>query len=631
VPSIPRPSTSAPRLARRETLPACDWERRHRRLVVLLWAHVAALPLLSVLLGSAGSPLHVAGHAAPAALCALLACAPLPRRARALTAAAGLLTCSATLVHVAPAVTEAHFHFFVVMALLCLYEDAALYGVALLYVVVHHVGVGLLAPGEVFADGRDVVVWSLVHAGAILAASVVNVGVVQLNQDLRERSARAERRLRRVLAVAAEGVIELDAAGRVRFANPAAGAILGCAPERLEGRAAHEIFPQGAFGETFAVRAGGGVVEVECAAGGHARPGDEDGALIVTFHDITRRRRAERDAEVQFAATEVLAASAGLDDAGPALLGVLGEELGWDVGVLWRADHDGTLRRQALRLAHPGLARRAEHVCAAVEQGDGSLAGEALRAGEALWLGDLDGGELAERLQVAEGVALPLHADGAALGVLEFFSTAPRPVDAAERRLVGQVASQLAGFMDRVRRAERAVLLERAALSDALTGLPNRRALDQRLPLALADAARAGEPMCVALLDLDHFKAFNDTHGHPQGDALLREVAVAWSSELREGDVLARYGGEEFALLLPGCSEADARAVAERLLAATPRGQTTSVGVASSAGRADAAAVLAAADEALYAAKRAGRARVHVAPERRFQRRLAAVEGLRAA
>ncbi len=90
-----------------------------------------------------------------------------------------------------PGTTEAHFHFFVVMGLLCLYEDGALYGLALLFVVGHHAAVGLLVPGEVFAERRDVLAWSLVHAAAILAASVVNVAVLRLNEDLRERSARS--------------------------------------------------------------------------------------------------------------------------------------------------------------------------------------------------------------------------------------------------------------------------------------------------------------------------------------------------------------------------------------------------------------------------------------------------------
>jgi len=622
VPAL-RPSALRDRLPRGETLPAADWERRHRRLLALLWACAAVLPLLALVLDGVTAPLHLAADLAAPVLCALAAGLPVGRRLRALAVAVGLLACTAILVHHAPGTIEVHFAFFVVMALLCLYEDWVLYATALLFVLAHHLLLGLVAPGDVFGDGRDPLVWALVHAGAILAASLVNIGVVRFNQDLRERSACAERRLRRVVAVAAEGIVELDAAGRVAFANPAAGSILGCPPERLLGRSARELFPEGAFGETVAVRCDGRRVDVECAAGGGAS------SVIVTFHDTSRRRRAERAAEVQAAATEVLATSASLDDAAPALLRVLAEQLGWDVALLWSPADDGTLHRQVLRLADPALAEGAELLCAAVERRtDSSLAGRALRAGHPLWLADLraagDGDGVADELGLAAGVALPLRAGGAELGVLEFFATGPREVDAAERRLVAQLGAQLAGFLDRVDRAERAALLEEAALADALTGLPNRRALDGRLPLALEASGHGDDPLCLALIDLDHFKAYNDGHGHPEGDALLREAAVAWSGELRDGDVLSRYGGEEFALLLPRCAPEHARGVVERLLAATPRGQTASAGIASSRGRRDAAELLRAADDALYAAKRGGRAQVVLAPERRFARSTAA-------
>jgi diguanylate cyclase (GGDEF)-like protein len=141
--------------------------------------------------------------------------------------------------------------------------------------------------------------------------------------------------------------------------------------------------------------------------------------------------------------------------------------------------------------------------------------------------------------------------------------------------ITGVFLDALAG---RVRR--QSARLEELALTDALTGLPNRRAWEQRLPGELARAARDGSPLCLALLDLDHFKAFNDRHGHPAGDALLRDAAAAWSRELRAGDLLARYGGEEFVLVLPNCAAHEAEAIAERVRARTPAGETCSIGVA---------------------------------------------------
>jgi diguanylate cyclase (GGDEF)-like protein len=116
--------------------------------------------------------------------------------------------------------------------------------------------------------------------------------------------------------------------------------------------------------------------------------------------------------------------------------------------------------------------------------------------------------------------------------------------------------------------------------------------------------------VCVAMIDLDRFKRFNDELGHQAGDRLLKEAAAAWRSELRSTDTLARYGGEEFAALLPGCDPDQGVRLLERLRAATPAGQTCSAGVASWDGTEDAAALVARADAALYEAKSAGRDRV---------------------
>jgi diguanylate cyclase (GGDEF)-like protein len=118
----------------------------------------------------------------------------------------------------------------------------------------------------------------------------------------------------------------------------------------------------------------------------------------------------------------------------------------------------------------------------------------------------------------------------------------------------------------------------------------------------------------LALLDVDHFKRFNDTHGHQAGDLLLKSAAAAWKAQLREGDMLARYGGEEFTALLVGCSQAEAVVVLERVRAATPLGETVSVGIAQWDGRQTPEQLIGLADEALYQAKHQGRNRVVAAP-----------------
>lgn len=149
--------------------------------------------------------------------------------------------------------------------------------------------------------------------------------------------------------------------------------------------------------------------------------------------------------------------------------------------------------------------------------------------------------------------------------------------------------------------------LETLVEQDALTGIVNRRGLDRRLPHELGRAAREGQPLALVMIDLDHFKRFNDLRGHAAGDSLLRELAAAWQPELRAGDLFARYGGEEFTLALPQTDAAEAAALIERLRGRVPAGQTFSAGVAVWDREESAAALLARADAALLTAKRAGR------------------------
>jgi diguanylate cyclase (GGDEF)-like protein len=155
--------------------------------------------------------------------------------------------------------------------------------------------------------------------------------------------------------------------------------------------------------------------------------------------------------------------------------------------------------------------------------------------------------------------------------------------------------------------------LTELARVDGLTALPNRRAWDEELVKGLHRARRTAQPCAVALLDLDHFKRYNDTHGHLAGDTLLRATAQGLAARLRAGDLIARYGGEEFALLLHGCDGANALKFFERLHGASREGQTFSAGVAESDGKEEGAEVVQRADEALYRAKAGGRNRTVLA------------------
>jgi diguanylate cyclase (GGDEF)-like protein len=203
----------------------------------------------------------------------------------------------------------------------------------------------------------------------------------------------------------------------------------------------------------------------------------------------------------------------------------------------------------------------------------------------------------------------PILHDETVIGVLAVgWSQAERAAPRLARRLMPLIATEAA---ESIERADLVTHLAGLALTDTLTGLGNRRAWDGWIDYALRDAATGGDPrVAIALLDIDHFKAFNDERGHQDGDRLLKEAGAGWRAELRPGDRLARYGGEEFAVLLPGCDEFCAAIVIERLRAAMPAGQTCSAGIAGWDGSEDAADLVARADEALYAAKQSGRDRV---------------------
>lgn len=161
-------------------------------------------------------------------------------------------------------------------------------------------------------------------------------------------------------------------------------------------------------------------------------------------------------------------------------------------------------------------------------------------------------------------------------------------------------------------------IMEDAANQDALTGLPNRRAILAALEAALVSGAATQAPVGVLMIDVDHFKQINDRFGHVAGDQALLWVAQSLRGQLRSEDRVGRYAGDEFLAVLPGSSEGEARQIAERLCERVhqaargdPRRPTLTIGVAASDdGEASAEALIEIADRALYRGKQAGRGRV---------------------
>jgi diguanylate cyclase len=189
---------------------------------------------------------------------------------------------------------------------------------------------------------------------------------------------------------------------------------------------------------------------------------------------------------------------------------------------------------------------------------------------------------------------------------------------------IGVAVSALLGALILVwSRNERMQRLEREAGEDALTGLKNRRRFEEDVRSAMARRRRDSGTGALLMLDLDHFKEVNDTHGHPAGDRLIEEVAQVLRRRSRAGDIVARLGGDEFAVVLPHCTLAEATVVAEALVAAIRQHDptldgidpvTASIGVAMFGGdpRMSYATLLSEADTAMYAAKDGGRDGVRV-------------------
>ncbi|MFN8066176.1 MAG: sensor domain-containing diguanylate cyclase [Vicinamibacterales bacterium] len=238
---------------------------------------------------------------------------------------------------------------------------------------------------------------------------------------------------------------------------------------------------------------------------------------------------------------------------------------------------------------------------------------------------------------VAEGgrssLTCPLIIDGVPLGVLFFTSREPGAYTPDHQAIFRQIATQVALVIQRSRSyddllasnhrlVEQTQRLHVVATMDPLTGVLNRRAIEAALSRAWRGWQEAGTPFGLIMCDIDHFKAVNDTHGHPAGDAVLRAVASCASSIVRPTDAFGRYGGEEFLIVVNQCArQADVHALANRLRAAVEAVRVPDLGldVTASFGavhgsHADSAeALVRMADAALYEAKRTGRNRVVLA------------------
>jgi diguanylate cyclase (GGDEF)-like protein len=312
---------------------------------------------------------------------------------------------------------------------------------------------------------------------------------------------------------------------------------------------------------------------------------------------------------------------------------------------IFLAGHDGRLALRA-RVGPPS--RVSER--GALPEGP-SVTLRAFRTGEAQFVPDvhLDPDYCLGSERVRAEFALPIRLQGRLLGVISMQSASAESFSADNRRMLEALGAQVAGAIHLVGAARRLgevnrlledrslelqsanaqlrqanIALERLSQRDGLTGIANRRRFDARLNSLWRMQSGAAEPLAVLLVDIDHFKAYNDGYGHLAGDDCLRRVALALGGV---DDEIARYGGEEFVLLLLTGDRAEVTVMANRLHAAVaalelehvhaPSGRVSvSVGAAmiASAASGPSDRLLAAADAALYEAKGLGRDRVVVAP-----------------
>ncbi|WP_432507225.1 GGDEF domain-containing protein [Kineococcus arenarius] len=327
---------------------------------------------------------------------------------------------------------------------------------------------------------------------------------------------------------------------------------------------------------------------------------------------LHRVRRQAAEADERTAHVEVLAAVARQlytsDDVRADICAAARQVSGADMAYLLEPDGCGNLVTTAAAASPDGP--QVPPVTFSLD-GEPSLTVRAFRGHELVFVGDVaehagTSQRVVQGLRIAAAAWQPVHTGAEqAIGVLAL--AWHRPVAALQQHLPAMLQTLASEAGAAIERGDLLVRLAGAVGRDALTGLANRMRWDETATAEIARAARHGLPLTFALIDLDHFKRYNDTCGHLAGDALLRDFAAAAAGHLRDVDTLARWGGEEFAMALPGCTATDAVAVADRVRASVPHAQTCTIGIAQWQPGQDVDDVLAAADRALYRGKSTGR------------------------
>ena len=587
-------------------LPDEVWAQRHRWILNLLRAHVPLIFLFAQVRGE--SPLHGLVEAgAVAAFAVAAAVARAQRRRTTITTALGLLTSSAVLVHLSGGMIEMHFHYFVMVGVITLYQDWHPFLIAIGYVVLQHGFGGLADPSAVYnhdAAVNNPFKWAAVHGFFILGMSCAGIASWRLNELFMANVLDRQHQLFEAQSVARLGSWERDVETGEATWSPEFYRLMGADPDEVEPSSGafydfvHDEDRELVRAHTTCAREEGTPFSIEFRAvpregdtedrwlhGRGRRTDTEDGRRVITgtIQDITDRKRSDEELH---GTLSLLAAT--LDATADGLLVVDNErkitsynqrfiEL-WNIpaDVLDRLEDTAALSFVLDQLVNP-------------------------------------------QLFVAKVRELYDRPDATSHDIVEFTDGRIFERNSMPQRIDGVTVGRVWSFRDVTEQKRLERELAHQAFHDSLTNLANQALFRDRVEHALARASRAGEPMAVLFLDLDNFKRVNDSLGHTAGDELLVSVAERLRGCLRLSDTAARLGGDEFAILLEDVGvDGEAEAVADRILESLqqPFGRgdreifiSASVGIAFPTSGTTGDHLLSEADLAMYTAKRRGKGR----------------------
>ncbi|MGH9264501.1 MAG: response regulator [Acidimicrobiales bacterium] len=527
-------------------LPESAWHARHRAIVALLWLHVPAIILFGLTLGEDLN--HALVETIPIASAAVLAVhGPLSRTAKTVVSSIGLLTSSAVLVHLSGGVIEAHFHFFVMVGVVVLYQEWWPYLVATGYVVLHHGVLGTLYPADVYNHAAAVnqpFKWAVIHGGFILAMSVAGVLAWRMNESLHSTTAMREQQLAEAQHLAHVGSWEWDLSSDGLEYSDEMFRLFGVEPgvdaptfawvmERIhpEDRAtigglvaeARENGSDFATDFRFVTAAG----EVRWMHGRGQVVVDQDGRstrMRGTGHDITERKHLQaalvREAVVLRGLLQMVATTANQATTVDEAMNVAVEQVcaltGWPVGHAFVSKGPD----QAITstgIWHMDQPERFEAFRQATEAGPlppSGLPGRVLASAVPAWVVDLSADDdfcrrdAARACGIRSAFAFPLLVGQEVAGVLEFFSTTVQPVDPQLVEVLGQLGRQLGLVVQRAEAAERL------------------RASNERNRTIVETASDAFVEMDELGVVLDWNRQATTMFGWPREEALGRELAA---------------------------------------------------------------------------------------------------------